>query len=50
MSTTQFNVQIDSLRSQTRGWGRGIIVAAIEVVSMGKGRGKGWSRSSSHSP
>ena len=36
MSTTQSNVQIDSFRSQTRGWEEVLIALAIEVVSMAK--------------
>ena len=47
MSTTQSNVQIDSFRSQTRGWGRGAYHGGSRDGLYGKGRGKGWSRSSS---
>ena len=49
MSTTQSNVQIDSFRSQTRGWGRGAYSSGNRGGFQGKGRGKGWSRSGSHS-
>ena len=49
MSATQSNAQIDSFRSQTRGWGRGAYCSSNRDGFQGKGRGKGWSRSGSHS-
>ena len=48
-STMQSNVQIDSFRSQTRGWGRGAYHSGNRGDFQCKGRGKGQSRSSSHS-